>query len=46
MKGFDLETAIKIFLVYKEYGHSDDLAAFLEFVKEKGLKIREGDNEK
>ncbi|MGD9382075.1 MAG: hypothetical protein PVI03_06485 [Candidatus Thorarchaeota archaeon] len=43
MKGFDLETAIRMFLAYKEWGHSDDLAAFLEFVKEQGMKIREGD---
>lgn len=42
LQGFDLETAIKTFLVYNEWSHSEDLQAFLEFVKEKGLKIREG----
>jgi len=39
---FDLETAITTFLIYKEWGHSDDLAAFLEFVRKEGLKIKEG----
>ena len=41
MKGFDLETAIKIFLVYKEWNHSEDLDSFLKFVKGKGLRIIE-----
>lgn len=41
MKGFDLETAIKTFLTYKEWGHSEDLEAFLKFVREKGLRIIE-----
>jgi len=39
--GFDLETAIRIFVNYKEWGHSEDLDAFLKFVKEQGMRIRE-----
>ena len=42
LKGFDLETAINIFLAYKDWDFSDDLQYFLEFVKEQGMKIREG----
>ena len=40
--GFDLETAIKTFLVSKEWGFSEDLDIFLKFVKKEGLRIREG----
>jgi len=40
--GFDLETAIKTFLVSQEWGHSEDLDTFLEFVKKEGLRIKEG----
>ena len=43
--GFDLETAIKMFLIFKEWGHSTDLDEFLDFIKEQGVKIREGKDE-
>lgn len=43
MKGFDLATAIKIFLCYRNCGPSEDLADFLSFIKKYGIKIRQGD---
>ncbi len=41
-EGFDLETAIKTFLVFKEWGHSTTLTDFLEFIKDQGIRIRKG----
>ncbi len=41
-EGFDLETAIKTFLVFKEWGHSTTLTEFLEFIKDQGIRIRKG----
>ena len=44
--GLDLEGAIKLFLIFKEWSYSNDLQEFLDFVKEQGVKIREGVDEK